>query len=565
VEETRKQRKAVKCANAEDTEVNPGDADVVEMREQRKAAKLAAGAAAQEAGFVAAEADAEEMKKRRKAAKRAARADSESAAAGVVDTAALEAKKMRRAAKRMAAEAADPVKTGTDAVETMKQRKAAKHAVIEGMEDEEASVENQEEAAGQEGKGKSKGKCKEFEVFVAGLPISVTSEDVKKYFSKCGKICSVNIPCGRDGRHRGKAFIEFESKENCNRALKLHDTHYGAHLLSIHMAKDNTPAKPEWKYRKDLEVVVGGLPFSMSEEAVKEHFAKCGTIMALRMPPKSDGKHRGLAFISFTSKEECGKALKFHNTTCDGRRLYVYMSGETGAKTDTGDSLGAVGQGKGHNKFEIFLGGLPYSVTEAVLRKDFSECGQLVALRMVVDAEGSCKGSAFLEYKEQESRDKALAFDGTEYGGRILRVRMAGSNTSIVDKSKGKGKGGKGGKGNKELEIVVGGLPFSATREAVRKDFEECGEIARFVMPLNDKGSAKGNAYIEYRNKEACEKALAFHDTEYGGRWIRVRMSADRTGAGDNSQSKEAEGKDNKDASLGVQAGRSVQFESDDE
>jgi len=188
-------------------------------------------------------------------------------------------------------------------------------------------------------------------------------------------------------------------------------------------------------------------------------------------------------------------------------------------------------------------------------------------LRIVKDADGNCKGTAFVEYRDKASCEAALKFDGTEYGGRKLRVRYSsddsGKRTSEAGKGKGRGKGkAKSGKapvvtGNKDLEIMITGLPFAATQEKVREDFEECGEIVRLVMPLNDDGNAKGNAYIEFTSKAACEKALEYNDTEYGGRWIRVRMSGDRVGS--------AESKAKAKSKVGVQKTGQVKFDSDDE
>merc|ERR1712003_49041 len=112
----------------------------------------------------------------------------------------------------------------------------------------------------------------------------------------------------------------------------------------------------------------------------------------------------------------------------------------------------------------------------------------------------------------------------------MLKVRMAGDNSGKDGKEKGKGKGkgkdkdkGKGkNKGNKALEVAITGLPFKATADVLRKDFSECGEIVRLVLPLTDEGNAKGNAYIEFSDKAGCDKALEFDETEYGGRWIKV-------------------------------------------
>merc|ERR1712217_99374 len=121
------------------------------------------------------------------------------------------------------------------------------------------------------------------------------------------------------------------------------------------------------------------------------------------------------------------------------------------------------------------------------------------------------------------------------------KVRMEGGDPA--EKGKGKGK-----KGNKEFEIFVGGLPFSTTEDVLRKDFTECGEIVNLRMPLNDEGNARGIAFIEYKDKESVEKALKFHETDYGGRSLSVRMSGEDKGKGKGKDGKaKGKGKDGKD------------------
>merc|ERR1711985_783 len=63
-------------------------------------------------------------------------------------------------------------------------------------------------------------------------------------------------------------------------------------------------------------------------------------------------------------------------------------------------------------------------------------------------------------------------------------------------------------------------MGFAATEETLKKDFGECGEIVSLRMPLNDEGSCKGFCFIKYTSKEGMDKALAFNETEYGGRTI---------------------------------------------
>merc|ERR1711865_93297 len=53
---------------------------------------------------------------------------------------------------------------------------------------------------------------------------------------------------------------------------------------------------------------------------------------------------------------------------------------------------------------------------------------------------GQCRGIAFIKYASQEACDKAKGFNGTDYGGRIIYVDMAGDGPPKGD---GKGKKGK--------------------------------------------------------------------------------------------------------------------------
>ncbi|CAE8715962.1 unnamed protein product, partial [Polarella glacialis] len=175
---------------------------------------------------------------------------------------------------------------------------------------------------------------------------------------------------------------------------------------------------------------------------------------------------------------------------------------------------GSKGKGKRKEKeFEVCVNGLPFSATEDLVWKDFSECGEIADFYCPMNEDGSLRGMAFIAYSDQESVDKALAFHDSEYGGRWIQVRLSS------DKTKGKGKGidAKGtmsGKGNKEFEVFIGGLTHSTTEVSLRQDFEECGKIVYCRVPVNDEGSARGIAFLQFADRESVDKALEFHDTE---------------------------------------------------
>merc|ERR1712066_511791 len=95
------------------------------------------------------------------------------------------------------------------------------------------------------------------------------------------------------------------------------------------------------------------------------------------------------------------------------------------------------------------------------------------------------------------------------------------------------------------MGVFVRGLPFATTEEALKKDFAECGEIVSLRMPLNDEGSCRGIAFIKYSDKEGCDKAIKFNETDYGGRTIYCSMAGDSEGKGKGKDGK-GKGKDGK-------------------
>merc|ERR1712228_737849 len=131
----------------------------------------------------------------------------------------------------------------------------------------------------------------------------------------------------------------------------------------------------------------------------------------------------------------------------------------------------------------------------------------------------------------------AAAGEGAE---EDVEAPMAPHARNEPEKGKGKGKDGKDR--DNENTVFVRGLPFATTEEALNKDFAECGEIVSLKMPLNDEGSCKGIAFIKFTNKEACDKAIAFNETDYGGRTIYCAMAGDNAGG----KGKDGKGKDGK-------------------
>jgi len=91
----------------------------------------------------------------------------------------------------------------------------------------------------------------------------------------------------------------------------------------------------------------------------------------------------------------------------------------------------------------VFVGNIPYEVTEEKLKEIFSEVGPVVSMKLVYDREtGKPKGYGFCEYKDIETAMSAMRnLNGFEINGRILRVDNAGAErhrmTEVSNQSAG--------------------------------------------------------------------------------------------------------------------------------
>jgi RNA recognition motif-containing protein len=79
------------------------------------------------------------------------------------------------------------------------------------------------------------------------------------------------------------------------------------------------------------------------------------------------------------------------------------------------------------NPKKLFVGNLPWSMTEDQLTELFSQHGELVSVKLIIDKmSGRSKGIAFVEYATEEMANQAMeAVNGMEVEGRALVVNVA--------------------------------------------------------------------------------------------------------------------------------------------
>ena len=74
-----------------------------------------------------------------------------------------------------------------------------------------------------------------------------------------------------------------------------------------------------------LKLYVGGLPYSTTDDALKQAFSQAGTVTSASVIiDRMSGRSKGFGFVEMSTDEEAQKAIEmFHGKDFEGRTLTV--------------------------------------------------------------------------------------------------------------------------------------------------------------------------------------------------------------------------------------------------
>eukprot|EP01119_Soliformovum_irregulare_P012682 TRINITY_DN3306_c0_g1_i2.p1 TRINITY_DN3306_c0_g1~~TRINITY_DN3306_c0_g1_i2.p1 ORF type:complete len:352 (+),score=110.15 TRINITY_DN3306_c0_g1_i2:51-1106(+) len=188
-------------------------------------------------------------------------------------------------------------------------------------------------------------------------------------------------------------------------------------------------------------IFVGNLPtnqdFSQLKKELRKFFGECGKIDSMRfrsavVGEKKKNKRAAVikeefgedsnsinAYIVFESEESIPAALKMNQTQFLDKTIRV----DTETRQETNPHL------------SIFLGNLPFDVTEEEVKKAFEPCGTIQDIRLVRDSQTrKGKGFGFVTFEKVPMARKALK-QKIEIKGRDIRISPGGKQ----DKNDSKG------------------------------------------------------------------------------------------------------------------------------
>jgi len=194
------------------------------------------------------------------------------------------------------------------------------------------------------------------------------------------------------------------------------------------------------------------------------------------------------------------------------------------AQGDTSTSgASEVGESVQEEPMKIFIGGLPTSYDEDVIRGLFAPHGEVLQIFVPTDREtGQPRGFAFLEMSKESGVSAVGALDQITIEDRVIKCNEQLSKEELANR--------KESRANEGVKIYVGNVSFETTKEQLVECFEQYGTVSDCYVPLDSNtGMMRGFAFIRMPNEEESNKAIESLNGEMlGGRDIEVSVSLPR-------------------------------------
>jgi len=188
-----------------------------------------------------------------------------------------------------------------------------------------------------------------------------------------------------------------------------------------------------------------------------------------------------------------------------------------------------------NEKRTIFIGNLPSNTTKKQIISLLKECGMIEAVRFRGAARPDMNTSkkqaiiqrkfhekrnniiAYARFKDMESVQKSLKFDGKKIGDQTIRIDLATKDDTSKNRDQAKA-------------IFVGNLGFATGEDEVREHFSQCGDITDVrIVRDSQTGIGKGFCYVNFASSESVKTALdLMSKTTLNGRELRISQSVSR-------------------------------------
>jgi len=180
---------------------------------------------------------------------------------------------------------------------------------------------------------------------------------------------------------------------------------------------------------------------------------------------------------------------------------------------------------------QLFLGNLPFNVTEEELKSFFEEYGDIVSVKILM-RNNRPTGKAFIQFATHEEAVKAKEANGKDFNGRAIIVRLSSEPQPEKPERQERHERAPRQSHSNESTIFIGGLSYQSTQDSVSKFFGQCGNITAVRVATDQEGKVRGFAHVEFDSSEAVQEALKLSGSELDGRKIRIDVAGNKSSSG---------------------------------
>ena len=269
-------------------------------------------------------------------------------------------------------------------------------------------------------------------IFIKNIDASVTSRDLLDTFSQFGNILSCKVASSDDGKSKGFGFVQYQTKEEAERAVKSTNGQKLTPTQSVALIVAHyVPAEKRHAGRSFTNVFVKNFRDDVTDEQLAAAFASCGKITSAVVARDANGKSKRHGFCNFETPEAAVKCVDQFNDTetlaMAGEKIGVmqHLKKSEYARLRTLPSKGGPDKApfQGTNLYVKYLDD---DVNDEKLREMFAACGQITSAKVEMDKEkGVSKGFGYVNFSTPEEATKAVTeMNGKTVGTKPLYVSL---------------------------------------------------------------------------------------------------------------------------------------------
>ncbi|VFQ85532.1 unnamed protein product [Cuscuta campestris] len=268
-------------------------------------------------------------------------------------------------------------------------------------------------------------------VFIKNLEGSIDNKALHETFAAFGNVLSCKVAVDANGKSKGHGFVQFDTEEAADFAIKqlngmlLNDKQvYVGHFIR---RQERGGANGEQKF---TNVYVKNLPETTSDEDLHMLFKKFGVITSCVVMKDASGKSKCFGFVNFKNQEDAASAVKeLNGSSLDDNVLYVSRAQK---KSERVAELRSKFEQERASRFEkmkpsnLYLKNLDDSINDEKLKELFSEFGTILSCKVMLQPQGTSKGSGFVAFSRPEEASRAMSeMNGKLVGRKPLYVAIA--------------------------------------------------------------------------------------------------------------------------------------------